>query len=388
MRRRALFASAALFLATAGVGCSGDRFGTSGGSDGGASDGAVLGDGGAGGDAAPVCDPSIDLRTDAKNCGRCGHDCLGGACLDQVCGPTLVRQESTIEWVAFDANSIYYTRYNGSGGVFSVGKDATPTSTATTIAAQGGAWSIVLRDGVLEWSNWGGAEASGGGGLYRYVLATKQATPRTPYGSPRGIVADNGGVFFIDNYETAVSGLSDKGQFTPLVGSLGQVQSIAVDAHYVYYSDYKDTALYAVWKAGGIAKVTALANVLHGDSLAVYDGYLYFTEHGGAVSGSYDCAASPGTVKRAKIGGDGTVGAAEVIADGQACATSVVVDATGIYWSLDRDNGEGAVRRVTMPGRPVESMVEGLKRPFRVARDGAAVYWITIDGDLGRIALP
>lgn len=36
--------------------------------------------------AEPTC-PGADLQKDARNCGRCGHDCLGGACEAGDCEP-------------------------------------------------------------------------------------------------------------------------------------------------------------------------------------------------------------------------------------------------------------------------------------------------------------
>src|SRR5690349_6959539 len=43
---------------------------------------ALCGSGGSG------CGANLD--TDPHHCGRCGHDCLGGGCIDGVCGAVLV----------------------------------------------------------------------------------------------------------------------------------------------------------------------------------------------------------------------------------------------------------------------------------------------------------
>src|SRR5204863_597521 len=34
----------------------------------------------------------VDLTSDAKNCGTCGHDCLGGTCMEGQCQPVLIAQ--------------------------------------------------------------------------------------------------------------------------------------------------------------------------------------------------------------------------------------------------------------------------------------------------------
>src|SRR5262245_57850836 len=40
-------------------------------------------------DSGPPCG-GADLATDAKNCGRCKHDCLGGACKLGKCQPVQI----------------------------------------------------------------------------------------------------------------------------------------------------------------------------------------------------------------------------------------------------------------------------------------------------------
>jgi hypothetical protein len=45
-------------------------------------------------DASPACDGAV-LTTDSHNCGACGHDCLGGQCVNGVCQPiTILAKES------------------------------------------------------------------------------------------------------------------------------------------------------------------------------------------------------------------------------------------------------------------------------------------------------
>src|SRR4051812_14338287 len=40
-----------------------------------------------------ACDMAL-VSTDDKNCGRCGHDCLGGACIDKKCQPVKLGSSS------------------------------------------------------------------------------------------------------------------------------------------------------------------------------------------------------------------------------------------------------------------------------------------------------
>jgi hypothetical protein len=59
-----------------------DNPGSTGGEVGGASN--------AGGGGAAPCDPAADHSSDPKNCGACGHDCLGGACTGGACQPVAI----------------------------------------------------------------------------------------------------------------------------------------------------------------------------------------------------------------------------------------------------------------------------------------------------------
>jgi hypothetical protein len=61
--------------------------------------------GGGGGDAS--CD--ADLQSDAKNCGYCGHDCLGGACQDGTCKPvTIVSGNMNVVQLAAHGPDLYW----------------------------------------------------------------------------------------------------------------------------------------------------------------------------------------------------------------------------------------------------------------------------------------
>ncbi len=53
----------------------------------------------------------VDFKTDAKNCGACGHDCLGGTCLEGLCQPVAVAsptQSYNMTIFGLDAQYLYY----------------------------------------------------------------------------------------------------------------------------------------------------------------------------------------------------------------------------------------------------------------------------------------
>jgi hypothetical protein len=105
-------------------------------------DGSALGSDGGTGDApgpdgeagrpdapsdAPAC--AADLTTDAKNCGACGHDCLGGACAAGACQPAKVVFGVGKPWaVAVDNSYVYWSdtgQNSGKGTVWRLDKNAT-----------------------------------------------------------------------------------------------------------------------------------------------------------------------------------------------------------------------------------------------------------------------
>ncbi len=69
----------------------------------------------------------VDLQMDAKNCGTCKHDCLGGLCTGGVCQPsTLLTGELFVTRLTATPTSLIWTRVPASasnGGVYSARLD-------------------------------------------------------------------------------------------------------------------------------------------------------------------------------------------------------------------------------------------------------------------------
>lgn len=76
---------------------------------------------GAAGGAASSC---LDTTSDSKNCGRCGHDCLGGTCSASQCQPLLLGQfTGNPNNLSVAAQFVYVT--TDSGYIARVNKDGT-----------------------------------------------------------------------------------------------------------------------------------------------------------------------------------------------------------------------------------------------------------------------
>jgi hypothetical protein len=68
------------------------------------------------------------------------------------------------------------------------------------------------------------------------------------------------------------------------------------------------------------------------------------------------------------------------LATDQRGVTGIAVDGSFVYWTLS----SGAVRRVSVTGGAVETVVEGLEIPNQIAVDDTHVYWTTLTGAIGR----
>ncbi len=80
---------------------------SSGGGDGGGGGGGGGGGEGAGGNGGGCT--SDDVESDPRNCGTCGHDCLGGACVQGACQPFLFATAPSINRLALTASYLAYT---------------------------------------------------------------------------------------------------------------------------------------------------------------------------------------------------------------------------------------------------------------------------------------
>ena len=315
-------------------------------------------------DAAPACPPSVDLMTDDKNCGTCGHDCLGGACAAGACQPKFV-EDSMPTFTAAEPGStgyVYWSDYlaGANGKIRRMPKDfsAAPVTIATGDRPTG----IALTPNLVYWTEYAGGVGS------KVHFSNKDGSNANTTGSsfkgPWWIAADATDVYFVNRDDTIeiVTGAIGSTTTSNVFLSGGQVMgavSITVDASHLFVGTVAN-GLFRFDK-NGLNKVTLAPSVV---GYAVDGNQLYLTHDKGLF----------------RIGTDGTCPTPATdcqIATGADATGSVAVDASHVYWiTTDPTNGT-AVHRADKTGQnPITLYVRAADTaPGNLVLDDEAIYW-------------
>jgi hypothetical protein len=129
-----------------------------------------------------------------------------------------------------------------------------------------------------------------------------------------------------------------------------------------------DTTVYWTNSGGSVAKVpktggapTTLAQFGTPQAIALDAAFIYVTDYNGGGN----------IVRIAK-----SDGAMVTLATGQGSPNGVAVDGNSVYWTVGGEaDANGAVRKCPLAGGPVASVAEGQAKPFGIAVDASAVYW-------------
>jgi hypothetical protein len=322
---------------------------------------------------------STDVYTDPRNCGSCGHDCLGGACTSGRCEPVVLASgQQRPTGIALAGGRLFWTDALA-GAVRVCDPDRCTTTTVDFITGQARPNRIVTDGADVFWTNY--ATVAGGGGVAACPNAGCPGGSRVffaPETYPEGLELDATNVYYTTDgagnlrLRTCPRAGCGAGPIDLAAqGATGWTGNLAVDATRVFWTVYDDTSgpvvrggLLACPKGGCGAGPTRLDEGAFGQGLALTATDVFW---------SYDTDA--GTVLRAPKGG----GAPQTLARGQARPREILADGPYLYWS---NRAAGTVVRcaqVGCGGAP-EVLASGQSEPLMLAADARAIYWTNYGG--------
>ena len=222
----------------------------------------------AGGDRDGGCG---DLATDPRNCGSCGHDCQGGACIGGRCA-AIVLVPSTGANKA-DQGQLYWTTYDD-GGVHRAPLD--------------------------------------GGAIATYVANLK---------NPGCFALDSAKAVYVSQFKDGGVVRANGNTIVPVIAGHDGPWGVALDGTHLYWTDY---GAGAVWRSdldGGSA-MSISTNEVHAGCLALDATHLYWV-----TAGDSDAAVA-GSVRRWPLDGGPVETFVQLGAE-----LGIAVDDTSVYFS-------------------------------------------------------
>jgi hypothetical protein len=331
------------------------------------------------------------LSSDGKNCGSCGHDCQGGACMAGVCQPVVLASgQSTPFGIAVDSKNVYWT--NSSDGT--VSKCAIEgCSNNPTVLASGQAEPAAIRTDSLNVYWVDQARTFDAGAVAKCSVDGCGQSPTTVAGG-QSFPGDNLALFgdavywasmSLDGTVSILSCSKEGCTGTPSVLSWGQdtVLELAVNSMGFYWTT--DSYVLTCFLGGcnnqtvdGGPRVTVLAQPANG-SLTIDSTNVYWTVPD-ATNGQVLSCPITGCAQ----GPDGGL-VINTIATGQIWPWEIAVDATSVYWLNNGGSGmhNGSIDKCPLTGCPPNAdggtnqivLASGQTSPSALAIDHTSVYW-------------
>jgi hypothetical protein len=275
-------------------------------------------------------DGCVETSSDPKNCGHCGHDCLGATCEDGTCQPvTLAAGLSELTEMAVDSTSVYWTGspdiQTGKASVMKVGLD--------------GGTPVML--------------ASGQDG-------------------PRGIAVDATSVYWVNSLSHTVMRIAIGGGTPQILASdSGLLDRIVVDAASVYWSAVSRPGVMKVAIGGGGSSELNVTRSTVADGVTVMPS-MWGSPSGLALAANklyWSAVAYPNGLQLVKLETLG--GTATTLAQIQTFPSAIAADATSVYWV----NSAGEVLKVALDGGTPITLASGQGGPLGIAIDATNIYW-------------
>lgn len=320
----------------------------------------------------------VDLTSDGSSCGACGHDCLGGSCVDGLCEVTVLATGLNYPYgIAVDQTHVYFTTTDGTVQRVLKNGGSAPEILAQGLQALG---NMVIVAGHLYYANRGDRTVqriakNGVGG-------PKTLTPQLP--NLTQMAADSTGVYFVVPFDQFGGGPGSIGR-VPLIGGsitwlttdLVRPNYLFLDNGYVYFSQafydanqnkYVDGFVCRILQQGGVAETLITMELIPQPIVADND----------AVYWGNDDAE---TIRRRSL----TSGETVSLAAGQDKPIGLTLDDDTLYWTT---LFAGTVMRVPKAGGPPLTLAAGRVRPFYLAADDKRLYWVDSTADGKVLSVP
>lgn len=327
----------------------------------------------------------VNTLSDAKNCGMCGHDCVGGSCTGGVCqATTLVTGQTAVTKLVPTPTRLLWTRASSgqqSGGTF--GSDLDGKNVATLLDV-GSATCQSLDATATD------AYFACAGRIYHCTTASCTPTSIANVVAPNDMVLDttNSRIYYSvgTNYNQQTGGnvwsmpIAGGASLKLLVTDQPNPTNVAIDGGKVYWLNSGTYKLDIPQKNGGIRKAPFGSNQM--ETVVDADGsgsdYIGLGVDGTTVFYGAGGAAEIHAV--ATIGGAPTTFAKTLT---KTPVTALVVDATNVYWV---ENGGGVYRCSKSSCTTPKLLVPNQTLPTALAQDATSVYWANSTGEIRRLA--
>jgi hypothetical protein len=354
-----------------------------------------------GADAPCITDADVDI--DPRNCGRCGHDCLGGGCSAGVCQAFEIYFGDTPTSLVTDGPTLYVTSDVASspndGYLFSCTIANCMETKKVLATGLPNPWFATLDGNALFWVNGGTLGSDGGAPTGSGNVASCPTDGGCPASGPMNYTPDMpdagilslAGIAFDSTYlywsgyanlETPVGSITQcaTAACSTTIATLASGPSffpfaVVVNEEYVYWTDIGlDQVLRCkLPSCGGDPEIFA-NNQPTPQGMALYDGAVYWTQ-----------GDEPGLIASCPAAGCGS--GPTTIASGQLNAFAIAVDATGIYWT---DIDAGSLSHCPLPGcgKGSPAILGTAPAAYAIAMDAVSVYFTssTASGSIYRVA--
>jgi hypothetical protein len=294
-----------------------------------------------------------NIQNDPHNCGYCGHDCQGAACVAGVCQSTIVASQQTDAWaIAVDETNVYWTTYGPNGSIMKA-----PLATGNPVPLATGQYpaAITIDGTAVYWANYGGLQ----GGIMSVPIAGGSPKPlATTLDTPTAIaVAGNTVLWTAYPYMALANGVvasvpTGGGATTTIAQNQYEPTGVSVSPTKAFW-----TSSYGVFAAPLPNGQQTTVSPSYGFGVTVDATNIYWTTWNNVMQ-------APLTGKGGPI----------TLASGLYGTGAIQVDATSVYFLIE-EGGTGGVYKVPIGGGSLIPLATMQSDPNGLAVNSTRVFW-------------